>query len=140
MDTLPPTPIRNLDEMLRSLDVDVRPEAYVFLSAPTDAPSLEADAAIREGEGLTLVLRQAVAEAHELPTEPSFAWLTLTIHSSLEAIGLTAAFSTALADEGISCSVLAGFHHDHLLVGWADRDRAVAVLRGLRQASRLAGA
>lgn len=68
------------------------------------------------------------------------AWLTLTVHSSLEAVGLTAAFSAALGEAGISCNVLAGFHHDHILVPWALRDAAVATLRGLRDtAGRLPG-
>ena len=55
------------------------------------------------------------------------------MHSSLEAVGLTAAFATALAREGISCNVLAGRHHDHLLVAAVDADRAVQALRRLAE-------
>jgi hypothetical protein len=58
-------------------------------------------------------------------------WITLTVHSSLEAVGLTAAFSTALGDAGISCNVLTGLHHDHVLVPVGRRDDAVTVLREL---------
>ena len=53
------------------------------------------------------------------------------MHSALEAVGLTAAVSRALADEGISCNVIAGLRHDHLLVPAADGDAALASLRRL---------
>lgn len=59
------------------------------------------------------------------------AWITLTVHSSLEATGLTAAFATALADAGISCNVVAAYFHDHIFVAEADGERTIEVLRGL---------
>ena len=60
------------------------------------------------------------------------ATLALTVHSSLEAGGLTAAFSRGLAGAGISCNVLAGFHHDDLLIPAPEGDRALDVIRALR--------
>ena len=57
--------------------------------------------------------------------------ITLTIHSSLEAVGLTGAFATELARHGISANVVAGFYHDHIFVGAADADRAMAALTDL---------
>ena len=129
------TGLTNLHEMLSSLDVKTRPEPYVFVTTSDDDSPLvqHADATIREEEGLTVVLTARIAEEHGLVSEPLFSWLSLTINSSLEAVGLTAAFSTALAAENISCNVLAGYHHDHLLVPYADRDRAIKVLRRLSQ-------
>ena len=53
------------------------------------------------------------------------------MHSSLAAVGLTAAFAKALAGEGISCNVIAGFHHDHLFVAEADAERALTRLQRL---------
>ena len=44
---------------------------------------------------------------------------------------MTAAISRVLADAGLSCNVLAGFFHDHLLVPWERADEAVALLRAL---------
>ena len=59
------------------------------------------------------------------------ACITLRIHSSLAAVGLTAAVSGALAAEGISANMIAGFHHDHILLPAADADRALDILKGL---------
>jgi len=60
--------------------------------------------------------------------------ITLDIHSSLEAVGLTAAFATALGNEGISANVVAAYYHDHIFVPAVDAGRAVAALQALSQA------
>lgn len=88
-------------------------------------------AIIDEGASTTLVLRRPDADAAGLAYDFVAAWITLTVHSSLAAVGLTAAVSTALTAAGISCNVLAGFYHDHLLVPVERADDALAVLRGL---------
>ena len=51
-------------------------------------------------------------------------------------MGLTAAVATALAAEAIPCNVLAGYHHDHLLVPVDRVDAAVACLARLREDRR----
>ncbi|MDH6283776.1 acetyl esterase/lipase [Prescottella agglutinans] len=124
--------LTDLAEILRTLDVEVRPEPYVYATVDPTHPALaDAQATVVESEGVTLVIRRSDAEAHGLSGEFASAWLTLTVHSSLEAVGLTAAFSSALGRDGISCNVLAGFHHDHILVPFDRRDDAVQTLRGL---------
>jgi hypothetical protein len=126
--------LTDLAQILRTLDVDVRPEPYVYATVDPAHPALaDAQATVVESEGVTLVLRCSDAEAHGLFGEFVSAWLTLTVHSSLEAVGLTAAFSSALGQAGISCNVLAGFHHDHILVPFERRDDAVRTLRDLRR-------
>lgn len=122
--------LTNLHEILGALRPSVRQGDYVYVTAPTP-PEIEAHARIVEDEGVTLVLDRAVADMHGLSYEGVFAWITLQAHTSLEAVGITAAVATALARVGISCNVLAGFYHDHLLVPLADVDEAVAVLGGL---------
>jgi hypothetical protein len=57
--------------------------------------------------------------------------ITLSVHSSLEAVGLTAAFAAALTAEGISANVVAGYHHDHIFVPERDAERALETLRAL---------
>lgn len=85
----------------------------------------------RESEGLTVIVELQTAQALGLDCAYQMAWITLTVHSSLEAVGLTAAFAKALGQAGISCNVVAGFYHDHLFVGKDDAHGAVAVLRDL---------
>ena len=124
---------RNLDRLLASLEPVQRPGTFVF-AVVEDAALLGAvvpDATVREEEGLTVVLRREDADRLGIAYEHLAAWITLRVHSALDAVGLTAAVSTALADAGLSCNVIAGYHHDHLLVP-ADRAQdAIKVLAGL---------
>jgi hypothetical protein len=62
------------------------------------------------------------------------ACLTLTVHSALDGVGLTAAVASALADEGIPCNMVAAFHHDHVFVPEERAEEALAILRALAQA------
>lgn len=122
---------RDLARMLASLDVGRRPGTYTFVSGEWPELVAAAAATVVEDEGVTLVVRVEDARAAGAPVEFEAAWLTLTVHSALEAVGLTAAFSRALADAGIACNVLAGYHHDHLLVPAARADDAIVLLREL---------
>ena len=73
-------------------------------------------ASFREAEGLTVVLSEEAARRAGLTPVFRAAWITLTVNSQLEDVGLTAAFSEVLAEAGISCNVIAAVHHDHLFV------------------------
>jgi hypothetical protein len=83
---------------------------------------------VAEEEGLTLVLSRQDADRAGLPYDYVAGWITLRVHSALESVGLTAAVAEALARGGISCNVVAGFHHDHLFVPHADAPRARDIL------------
>lgn len=127
----------NLQSLLAGMRPVQRDGEYVYVLWPHGRP-LEGhiEAAVREAEGLTVVLPRAEADRLGLPYDFVAAWITLEIHSALEAVGLTAAVARALTDAGISCNVLAGFHHDHLLVRAADAQRALQVLADLSAESR----
>lgn len=112
---------------MSDLDPVRRPGEFVVVVADVDGA--DAEATVREDEGLTVVVRRERADALGLSYDFVAAWITLRLHSTLEQVGLTAAFSRALADAGISCNVLAGVHHDHLLVPADRADEAIAVLR-----------
>jgi hypothetical protein len=101
------------------------------------APGIEA--AVREAEGLTVVLPRAEADSLGLSYDFVGAWITLEVHSALEAVGLTAAVSRALTEARISCNVLAGFHHDHLLVPVAEAARALEVLANFARSRQRQG-
>ena len=122
--------LRDLDELLRRLEPVLRPGEFVVVS-PTSEVTLPALATVDEEEGRTLVLERHEADAFRLAHVGTFAWITLTVHSSLDAVGLTAAVARALAGRDIPCNVLAGFHHDHLLVPSDRADEAIAALRDL---------
>ena len=91
-------------------------------------------ATFRETEGTTLIVPWERAEEFDVSSEP-MARITLNIHSSLEAVGLTAAVSQALASEAISANVVAGFYHDHIFVPQTAGERAVACLTLLSAAA-----
>lgn len=86
----------------------------------------------REAEAITVIVNKQTADALGLAYDYVAAWITLTVHSSLQAIGLTAAFSDALAKAGISCNVIAGYYHDHIFVAYADAESAMGALRELQ--------
>ena len=82
----------------------------------------------REQEGVTVVIKKALADSLQLYYSFVASWITLNVHSSLEAIGFTAAFTAALAEEKISCNVVAAFYHDHIFVAKKDTGKALKIL------------
>ena len=122
----------DLSELLRSMDPELRYGEYVFVSVPHGLlrPDVAVLASVHEPEGWSLVLRREDAQAASLHFDYVAAWITLRVVSSLSAVGLTAAVSTALAAAGISCNVIAGRNHDHLLVPHDEAEHALAILSG----------
>ena len=120
----------DLAKMLATLAVQRRPGVYTYVAVKVPTPGLlaVADAMVVEGELTTLVVPIAAAERAGLPVAVKMAWLTLTVQSSLEAVGLTAAFSAALGQRDIPCNVLAGYHHDHILVPVDRAEEAIDTL------------
>ncbi len=110
----------------------LNPGRYVYCTLPGRVPTgLRPVVTVAEPEGVTFVVSEEEADSLGLPHTFTAAWITLRVHSALDAVGLTAAVATALADRGISCNVVAGFHHDHLFVPADDADRALAALDSL---------
>lgn len=104
--------------MLSTLSVERRPGVFTFVAVKVPTPGLLAAAhgMVKEGALTTLVVPIHAADRAGLPVTIEMAWLTLTVQSSLEAVGLTAAVSAKLTEHDIPCNVLAGYHHDHILV------------------------
>jgi predicted N-acetyltransferase YhbS len=123
---------KDLHTLLATMRPERRDGEFVYALWPHGKPLAGAiAAAVREAEGLTVVLPRAEADRLDLSYDFVGAWITLQVHSALEAVGLTAAVSAALTEAKISCNVLAGFHHDHILVPVTDTDRALEVLHEL---------
>ena len=124
--------------MIRGMAPLLDPDPYVFVETPHDIPAdllARAIAMLREAEGGSLILPADAARAAGFSEGPTMRRITLTVHSSLEGVGLTAAVSGALAEAGIACNVVAGARHDHLFVPAADAERALDVLERIAAAS-----
>jgi len=117
----------DLEQILRSLDPILDPRRFSFSTHPDmtmcEAAKLSPLGMFIEKEGLTIIREDGEA--------PYFSMISLSVHSSLEAVGLTAAISRALGDAGISANVVAAYFHDHVFVQEADAEHAVKVLREL---------
>ncbi len=114
-------PVGDLAGMLAGMAPVLDARRWAFRLVEGEAPP-GAFALIREEEGITAILPEERGD---------FARITLTVHSALEGVGLTAAVAGALAEWGIACNVVAGFHHDHLFVPWKRREEALDVLQRL---------
>lgn len=103
---------------------------YVFCTVkdPKVAIGVEMLMQFKEQEAYTLIIKKELADHLHLAYSFTASWISLTVHSSLEAVGLTAAFSAALSKEGISCNVVAAFYHDHIFVDKKDTEKAMQVL------------
>jgi hypothetical protein len=126
--------IRDLDRLLAGMRPTLQPGRHAFTSLPRGRSIDPACivASIREAEGLSVVVTETDALSLGLPIAFTAAWITLEVHSDLAAVGLTAAFSQALAQAGIGCNVVAGTIHDHVFVPFDQASDAMAVLQGLQ--------
>ena len=120
----------NLAKLIRNMEPELHEGTYVFASVSNieSIPRTMTICEVKEKEGVTVVVSKEDAEQLGLPIDFIASWITLNIHSSLEAIGLTAAFATALGHNHISCNVIAGYYHDHIFVDQKDADKAMKVL------------
>ena len=124
----------HLDKLLALMQPVLLPGEFVFCSLPdaniSEIAELQAVASFQEAEGLSLILKKAVADEAGLEYSSAFRHITLSVHSSLDAVGFTAAISNKLAQHGISANVVAASFHDHLYV---PLDKAEAAMELLMQ-------
>ena len=127
--------LTEIHRLLTEMDPELRPGEFVFCSFPGarygDLGWLSPVAMVSEDEGMTLVLDRAIAERAGLPFEAAFREILLGVHSSLLAVGLTAAVSAALAKQNIAANLVAGLYHDHLFVPSGQAEQALRVLQEL---------
>lgn len=121
---------KSITALLRGMSPALNEGDYVFCTVES-LGSIKGEDVVctfREAEAYTVIIKREQADALGLTYEYVAAWITLTIHSALEAVGLTAAFATALGNAGVSCNVVAAYYHDHIFVGKNDADKAMNVL------------
>ncbi len=125
---------QDLDKLLASMQPNLLPDDFVFCTAEKlsygDLAELQPIASYQEKEGLTLVITRQAADAAGLTYESVFNCITLMVHSSLDAVGLTAAVANSLAVNGISANMIAAYYHDHVFV---PKDKAQLALQLLTE-------
>ena len=109
-----------LDKLLAGIKPRLLPGEYVFCSVPSsrygDKTELSPLASYQEEEGLSLLLPREHADNEGLEYYSILRGITLSVHSSLDAVGFTAAVTRKLAEKGISANVIAAHYHDHIFV------------------------
>ena len=128
----------NLKTLLQNMKPEMHEGVFVFCSISEDTKipaALRPVHVFREREGTAFIVRREEAEAAGLPHQFASRLITLTVHSSLEAVGFLAAITGRLAEAGISVNAVSAFYHDHLFV---PEHRANEALRHLLDMSRLA--
>ncbi len=126
---------KNLQQLLDAMSPELRDGDYVFCTLKNsqygDYADLNPIASFTEQEGLTIVVLKKSADRSGLAYQDLFRCITLGVHSSLQAVGLTAAVASALASNGISANVIAGYYHDHIFVQSELADTAIDILSAL---------
>lgn len=125
----------DLNKLLASLAPHLMAGDFVFCTIKGgtygDFAELLPMACFRETEGLTLLVTKESADQAGLSYESVFKGITLKVHSSLDAVGLTAAVSSKLAERGISANMIAAYYHDHIFVPVEKADKALLALNAL---------
>jgi len=127
--------VRGRAEMIRAMAPELQPGRWHFV-ALSDGAAVPAAAlaSFREGEGLSVILPEPAARAVGADLSQPMAWITLTVASALDGVGLTAAAAGTLAEAGCPCNVVAALHHDHLFVPSRRGEEALALLRARARA------
>jgi len=120
----------DLAKLLQGMKPELNDGEFVFCTVDSfqHAATLNPVCIFQEQEGITIILPKYQADDASLPYSVICAWITLTVHSSLEAVGLTAAVSKALTEANISCNVVAAYYHDHVFVPVQDAQQAMDVM------------
>lgn len=123
----------NLSVLLRNMEPVLNPGKYVYCHVNSTA-GLDLDslvAVFKEKEAVSVIVSKEWADKKKWQYYTVCRWITLNVHSSLQAVGLTAAFSNALSSAGIGCNVVAAYYHDHIFVAEKDAAAALSVLKKL---------
>ena len=124
----------DLSNILNNLQPELLNEDYVFIkSDDTDSENkLDPIATFKEKEGVTLVVTQERAQGNNLQYNSVFSCISLGVHSSLTSVGLIAAISKSLSDNGIACNVFSGYFHDHIFVQKSLSTQALKLINNIK--------
>ena len=129
-------PESNLQKLLATMKPELQPGEYVFASVAVDDSNIAQDSIVgwfRESEGITLIVERSAAIAAGLEFSFPSRMITLTVHSSLEAVGFLALITKRLAAAGISVNAISAYYHDHLFVPHQKADQAMHILHTIME-------
>jgi len=125
----------NLEILLKTMSPVLKETDYVCCTFVTatygELSHLSPIFSFQESEGLSLIIPQIKADEHNVAYDNTYKKITLEVHSSLEAVGLTAAFATKLTEHGLSANVVAGYFHDHIFIRSDVAGKAISALKEL---------
>lgn len=131
---------RDLHLLLKHLEPQLIAGEFVFVSLPhataRTIQNLSPIGFFQEDEGSSLIVTRSAADLAGFMYEGTFRQITLRVHSSLHAVGLTAVIADACAEQEIPINVVAAFHHDHLFVPSKKAEAALDTLRRLAASAR----
>lgn len=130
---------RDLRLLLSCMEPELSDEEFVFCCVPGEraaGPELHAICRFKEREGVSLIVRRSEAERYGIPFNYPCKLITLTVHSSLDAVGFLARITAELAGRGISANVVSAYHHDYVFVPVGCAEEALHILRGLQAAEQ----
>ena len=122
----------NLAILLKTMQPVLRDAEYVFCTVNQrleDLIQLDPVGIFQEDEGITLILLRSSADRAALSYNSVFRMITLSVHSSLEAVGFMAAIATKLTKHNISVNPISAYYHDHLFVPVDQADRVMELLQ-----------
>jgi uncharacterized protein len=122
----------DLSKLLQSMNPVLREGEYVFCSIDsqtTDWLKLEPICMFREEEGVTLIVDRQIADQSSISYNSTFRLITLSVHSSLEAVGFLAEITHKLAEHGISVNAISAYYHDHLFIPTEKAEQVVELLQ-----------
>ena len=125
----------DLPNILNNLQPELLTEDYVFITSddnPNSENELNPIATFKEKEGVTLVITQERAQGNNLQYNSVFSCISLGVHSSLTSVGLIAAISKSLSDNGIACNVFSGYFHDHIFVQKSLSTQAMELIKNIK--------
>ena len=130
--------VTNLNKIIKTLSPKLNKGDYVFCTKNDlqNINNLKVICLFKESEGYTFVLPKEYADELKLKYSYTASWITLCIHTSLEAVGLTAIISNAFTKENISCNIIAAYYHDHIFVAKEDTEKALDILNQLSETNK----
>lgn len=129
--------IKDLKALLSNIAPALDERNFVFCTFPefdwNSMKHLNPTGFFQEKEGATFIITEQQAIDNNILYESVYRLITLNVHSSLDAVGLTAAFSAKLAEKEISANVVAAYYHDHIFVPEDKAELALAAIHELQK-------